>query len=1419
MIAEGRPEPLGVVPEEDGVNVAVFSAHAEAVEICLFDATGEIELARLRLPGRTGAVFHGYLPGVAPGARYGLRVHGPWQPAQGHRFNPAKLLLDPHAAAIDRPFRLDRALFDPPDAARPDPIDSAPVMPKGIVLPPPDPIAPRPPFDWSRAVIYELHVRGFTMRHPDIPVEQRGTFAGLAHPAAIAHLRRLGVTAVELLPSAAWIDERHLPALGLTNYWGYNPASFLAPDPRLAPGGWAEVRSAVAALQQAGIAVLLDIVLNHTGESDRLGPTVSLRGLDHATYYRLATDDPGRCVDDTGCGNALAVDRPPVMRLAMDALRCWALRAGVDGFRFDLAATLGRRPGGFDPAAPLLDAIAQDPLLRGLVLIAEPWDLGPGGYRLGAFPPTWGEWNDRFRDGIRRFWRGDAGMLGELATRVAGSADFFPPPRPVSRSINFVTAHDGFTLADLVAYTVKRNTPNGEGNRDGTNNSFSWNCGIEGPTDDPSVRAARVRDARGLLTTLLFARGTPLISMGDEAGRTQHGNNNAYAQDNAGSWFDWEGMDEPLVAFTAALIQARQDCPALRAAQALTGRSPDGNGLPDVIWRTARGQQMTSARWQDPSNRTLVAVLYTPATPTEAADRVLLVLHAGTEAETIALPSPRAGFAWYLLTDSGSGEVGGVGAGEAIDPLPIGPRSAVLLRELPAPRRRSIDDTEALHRLGRAAGIAPEWWDVEGRRYVVNEDTTRALLQAMRLPAGNPGEVIDSLGLLSEDMGRKLPPALVVRAGEPVTLRLGPAVPWGRLRLLVEREDGAQVPLAVAATEGVAEPLPTPDGRVLVTRRVALPPQPIGRHLIRIDGEPDGACCRLTVAPPRCHLPPLLRAGNRVFGVAAQLYSLRRAGGDQGVGDYTALARLAREAGREGASVIGLNPLHTLFRHDRMRASPYHPCDRRFLDAMPIDVAVLPVPPDAVRTRTALAGAAPAFAKLSEVSLVDYPAVWEAKQRVLEAAFADFQARETAAPTDPLVQDFARFVAEGGTELQDLARFEAITELRGSSHWQVWPAELRDPRNPSVAAAAPSERVRFGCFLQWVADRQLAAAAAAARTAGMPLGFYRDLAVGAAPDGAEAWSAGASLMDRVSVGAPPDPFAPQGQVWGLPPPDPRAMRESGYAAFARLLRANMRHAGALRIDHVMGLARLFIVPDGAPGHDGAYVAYPFDDLLGEVALESVRNNCLVVGEDLGTVPEGIREHLGGADVLSYQVLRFAREGAGLRPPGRYPVNAAACAATHDLPTLAGWWSGTDILERRALGLLSAAGADGAARARALEKAELLVLLRAEGLEIGSGAVDEPMTELLMASIHALLARTPCRLVLVQADDLVGELTAVNLPGTDRERPNWRRRLRLGVETLCGAAPSVLAALRRREVAPARRASPPAGPVGDSGRHG
>ncbi len=1394
-VSAGSPEPLGVTATASGVNVAVFSAHARAIEFCLFDAAGA-EIRRVRLPERSGDVFHAHIDGVAPGARYGLRAHGPYDPASGHRFNPCKLLLDPYAIAIDRRFRLHPSMFATRDG-RLDDTDSAPAMPKAIIFPA-QAHAPRKALvPWPQAILYELHVRGFTLRHPDIPAELRGRFAGLGHPAAIGHLTRLGVTSVEILPAAAWIEERHLAAIGLTNYWGYNPVALMAPDPGLAPGGWPEIRAAVSALAAAGIETIVDVVLNHTGEGDELGPTLSLRGLDNASYYRLPPGDPARYIDDSGTGNTLALHHPQVMRLAMDALRCWASLGGVHGFRFDLATALGRRPDGFDPAAPLLAAIAQDPVLRDLKLIAEPWDIGPGGYRLGAFPPAWGEWNDRFRDTARRFWRGDAGMLPELATRIAGSEDLFAAKRRPSRGVNFIAAHDGFTLADLVSYENKHNGANGENGRDGTDANLSWNNGIEGASDDPAIRAARQRDQLALLATLLLARGTPMLSMGAELGKSQSGNNNAYAQDNELTWLDWAAADPDLLAWTRHLIAIRNSHPSLHDDRFLTGTAGDASLLPDVAWLRPDGQPLGAADWQGNDSEALCVVLHC-AEP--AQDRVALLLNRGRDGVDMVLPPPTDGMAWHLLADTGTDQHPAILLETPTVYAP--PRSVSVLAEQPDPtpgRRRHTDNT-VLHRLADAAGIAADWWEVDGTRHVVVDETKRALLAAMGLTANSGGEARDALIALADAHDRRpVPAAITVLDGGAIELdmKLQPGLLPRPVWLNLALEDGGTRRLRIGAEDGELSDAVAADLRPYRSWKIRLPPLPIGRHRLWRDEFPE-AHCHLTVAPPTCHLPPALAAGGRRFGLAAQLYSLRRQG-DQGIGDFTTLAILAEAAAAEGASILAINPLHALFPEQRHRASPYHPSDRRFLDPIYLDLADLD---DGVNAPPGQAG----WADLTALPDVDYPAVWALKRGILEQRFTAFDAACRSHPNERLARDFDAFVAARGAALHRFATFEAIAESLPAQPWQHWPEPLRHADGPEVAefARAHAARIRFHLYLQFLAERQLAGAALRGRSAGLALGVLRDLAVGAAPDGAEAW-AGTDLLARgVSIGAPPDPFAADGQVWGLPPPNPPALAGDGFTGFADLLAANMRHAGGLRIDHVMGLSRLFWVPEGAKGADGAYVAYPFRDLLGQLTLESQRARCLVVGEDLGTVPEGFREKLAAADILGYRVLLLERDGIGFRPPSVYPARAMASVSTHDLPTFAGWREGADIAEQARLGLL----ADPAAATvhRAAECAALAAALREEG-------IAAPETD-PAAAAHAYVARSPAALVLAQADDLDGATIAVNLPGTDTERPNWRRKLATPVPGLLHTAPAqaILRALRE-----ARPAATPADTPGAPSR--
>ncbi|MEV0583467.1 glycogen debranching protein GlgX [Nonomuraea sp. NPDC050310] len=661
----GEPYPLGATWDGVGTGFSVFSEVAERVELCLFHDDGTEE--RVDLPEVDGFVWHGYLPGIVPGQRYGYRVHGPYEPSRGGRCNPAKLLIDPYGKAIDGDLEWNEALFSYhfTDPAKRNTADSAPYMPKNVVI--------NPFFEWGndrpprtpyhQTVIYEAHVRGLTMRHPAVPEEQRGTYAGLAHPAIIEHLLAMGVTAVELMPVHHFVPEHFLVARGLTNYWGYNTMAYLAPHAAYSSAGTRgeqvlEFKAMVRALHEAGIEVILDVVYNHTAEGDHMGPTLGFRGIDNPAYYRLHDGDRRYYLDYTGCGNSLNVRSPHALQLIMDSLRYWVLDMHVDGFRFDLAAALARELHDVDRLSAFFDLIQQDPVISQVKLIAEPWDVGPGGYQVGNFPPLWTEWNGKYRDAVRDFWRGHA-VLPEFASRLSGSSDLYASSgrRPVA-SINFVTCHDGFTLTDLVSYDRKHNEDNGEDNRDGTDDNRSWNCGAEGPVEDPDIVRLRRRQRRNLLATLFLSQGVPMLSHGDELGRTQLGNNNGYCQDNELTWVDWSMIEREgdLLAFVRNLAKLRREHPVFQRRRFFRGSA---RGLRDLVWLTPAGREMSAGDWQTGYARAMGAFLNGEAItePGPRGERIvddsfLLLINAHHEDMTFTLPGEEFGAFWVTELDT-----------------------------------------------------------------------------------------------------------------------------------------------------------------------------------------------------------------------------------------------------------------------------------------------------------------------------------------------------------------------------------------------------------------------------------------------------------------------------------------------------------------------------------------------------------------------------------------------------------------------------------------------------------------------------------------------------------------------------------------------------------------------------------------------
>jgi isoamylase len=698
----GKPYPLGATWDGEGVNFAIFSANATRVEICLFDHLDDPrETRRLALPERTENIWHGYVPEIGPGQLYGYRVYGPYNPAQGHRFNPHNLLIDPYARALSGPIEWDNAMYgyrvgSPYRDLTIGKRDNAPYIPRSVVI--------DPSFDWGDdappdiplrdTIVYEMHVKGFTQLHPDVPLPLRGTYAGMTTPAVIDYLSDLGITAVELLPIHQFVNDQFLTDRGLSNYWGYNTLNFFAPDVRYSSSGTlgqqvVEFKQMVKALHAAGIEVFLDVVYNHTGEGNHLGPTLCYRGVDNASYYRLVPDNPRYYMDYTGTGNSLNTMHPRALQLVIDSLRYWVTEMHVDGFRFDLARTLVR--GNHDgELSPFFDIIKQDPVLCQVKLIAEPWDVGPDGYWVGGFPAPWSEWNGKYRDNVRSFWKGDMGQAAEFASRIMGSSDLFRHNgRRPNNSINFITSHDGFTMRDLVSYNEKHNEANGEGNRDGDNHNNSWNCGIEGPTDDPEVNALRARQQRNFLATLFLSQGTPMLLAGDENSRTQHGNNNAYCQDNEISWLDWNLSPErrELLAFTQKLIALRKKHPLLRRRNFFAGQITPGGTEYDVEWLAPDGQEIGPSLWND-ANLRCIGLLLNGQVMREIDNRgeplqddILLVLfNADHEPVPFILPDWPDDPVWDVLIDTA--DPNGDGEREPTSEIyEVQPRSLVVLAE------------------------------------------------------------------------------------------------------------------------------------------------------------------------------------------------------------------------------------------------------------------------------------------------------------------------------------------------------------------------------------------------------------------------------------------------------------------------------------------------------------------------------------------------------------------------------------------------------------------------------------------------------------------------------------------------------------------------------------------------------------------
>ncbi len=1255
--SKGHCSPLGADVQQGGVNFALFSAHATSVMLCLFSPDGKTETDRILLPERTGDIWHGFVKGLKAGQLYGYRVDGPYEPSNGHRFNANKLLIDPYAKDLFGAFIQHDALYgfeagSPDKDVSFDTRDSAPYMPKCVGGPPKLnwKKTKRPETALADTIVYEAHIKGLTKRHPDVKSTHRGTLSGLADPAIIAHLTELGVTAIELLPVQSFFSEPRLTDLGLTNYWGYNPVNYFAMhSPYFGPNGAQSWADAVNALHDAGIEVILDVVYNHTAESWEHGPTLSYRGIDNASYYQLQ-DNARYYVNHTGCGNTLDMSHSAVVDLTLESLRYWVSEMRVDGFRFDLGPILGRNPSAFDREAKFFTAIAADPVLSKVKMIAEPWDIGPGGYQLGNFPKGWSEWSDQYRDSVRSFWKGNPHAHQNMAGKLLGSSkEFEHSGRPPQAAVNFIAAHDGFTLRDTVSYNDKDNHANGEDNRDGHGHNLSDNMGTEGPTDNAFIKAVRLKRSKNMLATLMLSQGVPMLLGGDEFGHSMDGNNNAYCQDNEITWLNWGDADTALAEFTKQLIALRKTNPHFTQTNYLHGEVIAPPGIQNADWLRADGQPMHPGDWENPDFKCFALLLSMTGEDTFA-----IIFNRGGD---VTAPWIDKDWSCELTTAEAQHDS-------------LIPADSVTVFRHKGPYARPDIYKKALDMAAQKFGIIDSYRDINGHIHTAPDATKAKLLKAMGIDLTSAHE-----------------------------------------------------------TKPAAYTEPSND-------------------------KVFGAA--------------LLQAQGGCWGVTAALYGLRSKR-NYGSGDFEDLAVLAEIMAAKGADFIGINPIHALFPSAPHLYAPYSPSSRQFLNVMliaPDKIADLP------------SGYSHKAAQSASSEHVVYAAVYNAKMNAFETAFSEFLKLKKSSARR---KAFEKFTASNGTALQHQALFDALFETlpiakQTYDGWKNFPKKFHDPDSKACQdfAKKNASRIEFYAYLQWIAETQLKQAQSRAKAAGMSIGIYLDFAVGIVPGGAGTWHNKTAFAKEVSLGAPGDMANPDGQKWNLLPFNPQELAKNNYEPYRSALRKAMSQSGAIRIDHILGHLRSFWLPNDGD-ITGGYVSYPFDGLMQMIAEESQAQNCVVFGEDLGTVPDGFRARMAQYKLMGCNVALIERDAEGdIIPPETMRILSITALSNHDFPTLTGFWEGEDFHWREKLGI----GDDPETLAhekhrRAADKANFLKL-------IGRDNADH-MTTHLMAELQAYFARSQALAFAVQLDDLMLEPMQANVPGTTDEQPNWRRRSRITLE--------------------------------------
>lgn len=1450
-VKEGRPYPLGANWDGSGVNFAIYSKNATAVYLCLFESEfSDKESLCIPLKHRTHYIWHCYIEGIRPGQLYGYRVYGPYDPKKGLRFNPAKILLDPYALAIGRDLIWGEEHFGykyPYSFLEKDNRNNAKTAILGAVI--------DPAFSWGNdhqlkipwkdTIIYEVHLKGMTKLNELIPKELRGTYLGFCSEPVLNYLKDLGVTTIEFLPLQHSITEYHLFKKQMVNYWGYNPIAFFAPNRNYAFGKGVmdainEFKTMVKILHQAGFEVILDVVYNHTAEGDHTGPTLSFRGIDNLSYYRVYEDNPELYLDFTGCGNTLNHQNHYVLQLIMDSLRYWIKEMHIDGFRFDLASALARELYNVDRLTSFFAIIQQDPIISNSKLIAEPWDLGRDGYQVGNFPAGWSEWNGKYRDAIRKVINGYEKNLAEFATRIAGSSDLYKKEdRKTYSSINFITCHDGFTLRDLVSYNTKHNEENGWNNLDGFDINYSNNHGIEGDTEDPKIKALRLKKQKNFLTVLLISQGVPMILAGDEKNRTQKGNNNPYCQDNEINYIQWEWDENSyeLFLFTKYLIYLRKENEVFRRENFFEGEEKKIMEVKDIYWLNTSGQEMSENDWKKelcmqmllPSEFGRRFDFYT----TLKGDTFLILFNFTPEDKEFIIPEI-IDTKWKIILNTNkniffSTELGNPSLEEELIPyerkyqyfetleelfaenrvylpkekIKVNDFSIYILKAEKGWRRSYVRKNYRINLLNEFAkelGIQTEYTDLIGNTYKIPYHQLLTILKSMHIPIQDLASVESIYENYRNDKWiQEMIPFQLFLENEEINLNIYIPETIKKFELQIFDSNENLLWKSHIKKYNIIETRTIFFSKFKKVKFLFLKipislKLPIGYYKIILKPNNEVLYSGVIIVVPE----KAFNNENQYNGIWIQLYALRSST-NLGIGNFYDLKKLGFLLKKYNFNLIGISPIHYLSFQQPDNISPYYPSSRLVIHPIYIDIFSLEEFQESEKAKNKWKEYIPIIEKEKKQVLINYKLIYNIFKEIMFEVYKEFLANPKL---EKKRKDFEEYKKDN-IILFYHSLFEVVSETFGnlSVPEEIWKynSEIQ-----SEFFKNHYRKIDFYNYLFYSAEKQFKEIQQELLKNNIYL--YLDLALGCAPNQSEEKFFNTFypyiFSKKARAGAPPDQFSPQGQDWGLLVMNPIMLKKYNFAPFRILLEKNLYQNSFLRIDHIMWLYRLFWIIKEDKETVKTYIRYPEKELFGILTLESHKHQSIIIGEDLGTVPEEVRHILKAKSILSWKVFYFEKENESFIDPKKYHTQSVVTLNTHDLPPLASFWMNKDIEERKKLGFINEDQEKELLKKRNEERIQIIKLLKEKEFlnELNINLTEESIYDTTIASvIHQLVSETESKILLVSLNDLLGETDQPNLPGTVKEYPNWSIRYTYSIEEI-EENPyfiSIISALKRR----------------------